>query len=463
MNFSQQDLLATKDHKGIKDHSVKIMRSLRSCAVYDDIERENMKMTPRERIEATCSHREPDRLAMDFGGGFQTGIHASVVYALRQHFGMDAPGTPVKVVEPYQLLGEVKDDLRDVLGIDTVSLHGTGSMFGYPAKEFKEWEFHDGTPILVPNAFNTEHEPNGDLLQYPEDDRSAMPSARMPEGGYFFDAIIRQPEIDEDNLDPVDNLEEFGPVAVDELAVYAERANQLYSETDRALFCTFGGLTFGDVALVPAPFLKEPKGIRDIEEWYVSLIMRPDYIKAVFEQQAEIAVENLARLHAAVGDKISVIQTNGTDFGTQNGPFCSPDQYRDLFLPYQQRVNGWIHENTHWKTFMHCCGSIVPLLDLIAEAGFDILNPVQYSAAGMDPVMLKKKYGARLTFWGGGIDTQKVLPFGTPDEVRAEVSRQIETFAPGGGFVFSSVHNVQACTPTENMVAMFQTLEKYRS
>ena len=156
-------------------------------------------MTPRERIEATCSHREPDRLAVDFGGGFQTGIHVSVVYALRQHYGLDAPGTPVKVVEPYQLLGEVKTDLCDALGIDTVSLHGTGTMFGYPATEFKEWAFHDGTPVLVPAGFNTEYAASGDLFQYPENDRSFEPSAKMPEGGYFFDAIIRQPELDEDH------------------------------------------------------------------------------------------------------------------------------------------------------------------------------------------------------------------------------------------------------------------------
>lgn len=458
MNLPHQDLLTTEDCKEFKDHSGETMCSSRFVVVDD-----YRKMTSRERIEATCSHREPDRLALDFGGGFQTGIHVSVVYALRQHYGLDLRGTPVKVVEPYQMLGEIKDDLRDVLGIDTVSLHGTGTMFGFPAADFKEWTLHDGTPVLVPCGFNTECESNGDLLQYPENDRSVDPSARMPEGGYFFDAIIRQPEIDEDHLDPTENLEEFGSIAEDELVVYAERANQLYSKTDRALFCTFGGLTFGDVALVPATFLKEPKGIRDIEEWYVSLVTRPDYVKAVFEYQAEVAVENLKRLHDAVGDKISVIQTNGTDFGTQNGPFCSPDQYRGLFLPYQQKVNGWINENTDWKTFMHCCGSIVPLLDLIIEAGFDILNPVQYSAAGMDAAMLKKQYGDQLVFWGGGIDTQKVLPFGSPDEVRDEVARQVETLAPGGGFVFCSVHNIQARTPIENMVALFETLKGYRS
>ena len=419
-------------------------------------------MNSRERIRAVCNHREADKLAVDFGGGFVTGIHVSVVYQLRQHYGLDDPGTPVKVVEPYQMLGEVKEDLCDVLGIDTVSLNGTGTMFGFPAADFKEWACLDGTPVLVPGGFNTDYEPSGELFQYPENDRSVPPSAKMPADGYFFDAIIRQHELDEDNLDPADNLEEFSIISEDELAIYEERSTRLYDESERALFCSFSGLTFGDIAIVPAIFLKDPKGIRDIEEWYVSLIARPDYIKAVFERQAEIAVENLTRLHERVGNRISVIHTNGTDFGTQNGPFCSPEQYRDLFLPYQQKVNGWIHEHTDWKTFMHSCGSIVPLLDLVTEAGFDILNPVQCSASGMDPAMLKKQYGDRLTFWGGGVDTQKTLPFGTPGEVADEVARQIETFAPGGGFVFCSVHNVQAKTPIENVLAMFDTIRKYR-
>jgi len=398
---------------------------------------------------------------MDFGGGFQTGIHVSMVYELRQRLGLDAPGTPVKVVEPYQMLGEVADDLRAALGIDTVSLYGSGTMFGFPAENFKEWALRDGTPVLVPGGFNTHYEANGEWLQYPENDRSVDPCARMPEGGCFFDAIVRQNHFDEDALDPADNLEEFGRVSDDELALYAARAEKLHSETDGALFCTFGGLTFGDIALVPATFLKDPRGIRDIEEWYVSLMIRPDYIKAVFEKQAEIAIENLTRLYGAVGNKISVIQTNGTDFGTQNGPFCSPEQYCDLFLPYQKKINGWIHENTNWKTFMHSCGSVVPLLDHIVEAEFDILNPVQCSASGMEPAMLKKQYGDQLTFWGGGVDTQKTLPFGTPADVRDEVAERIETFAPGGGFVFCSTHNIQAETPIENLVSLFETLNDY--
>ena len=419
-------------------------------------------MTSRERILTACAHQAPDRLPVDFGGGFQTGLHVSIVYQLRQALRLDPPGTPVKVVEVYQMLGELAPDLRRALGVDTVSLHGTGTMFGFPQVAFKEWLLADATPVLVPVDFNTRYEPNGDLLQWPGNDRSVPPSGRMPAGGHFFDAIPRQQPFAEANLDPADNTEEFQPVADAEIEHYRRLAERLITTTDQALFCTFGGLTFGYIALVPATFLKRPKGIRDIEEWYVSTVTRTDYIKAVFERQAQVALENLARLHAAIGARAAIIQTNGTDFGTQNGPFLSAAKYRELFLPYQQRVNGWIHRNTSWKTFMHCCGGIAPLLDAVVEAEFDILNPVQCSAKGMDARALKKHYGDALVFWGGGVDTQKTLPFGTPQQVRDQVRERIDIFGPGGGFVFCSIHNVQAQTPIANLLAMFEALRQYR-
>jgi hypothetical protein len=419
-------------------------------------------ITSRERILTACAHREPDKLPVDFGGGFQTGIHVSMVYKLRQALGLDHPGTPVKVVEIYQMLGEIASDLQAALGVDTASLHGTGTMFGFPQTAFKEWQLADGTPVLVPKDFNTQYEPNGDLLQWPGNDRSVPPSGRMPAGGHFFDAIIRQQPLDEATLDPADNTEEFQPVSADELAHFRPLAERLFTTTDKALFCTFGGLTFGDIALVPATFLKRPKGIRDIEEWYVSTVSRPDHLKAIFERQTEVALDNLPRLHQAIGDRAAIIQTNGTDFGTQNGPFLSEAKYRDLFLPYQKAINRWIHQHTTWKTFMHCCGGIAPLLDAIVEAEFDILNPVQCSAKGMDARALKHRYGGQLVFWGGGVDTQKTLPFGTPQEVRDQVRERIEIFGPGGGFVFCTIHNVQANTPIENLLAMFDVLREYR-
>ena len=159
-----------------------------------------------------------------------------------------------------------------------------------------------------------------------------------------------------------------------------------------------------------------------------------------------------------LGDRVTAVFLTGTDFGAQNGPFISCKSYCSLYKPHQKRINDWIHENTSWKTFIHSCGAIVPLLPDIVDAGFDILNPVQCSATGMDPATLKDRFGEQLTFWGGGVDTQKTLPFGTPEEIRDEVRERIEIFGQGSGFVFNTVHNVQARTPQENIVALYETI-----
>jgi uroporphyrinogen-III decarboxylase len=199
-----------------------------------------------------------------------------------------------------------------------------------------------------------------------------------------------------------------------------------------------------------------------VDEWYVSLSLRSDYVYEVFERQCEIALRNLEKIHAVVGERVTAIFVTGTDFGGQNGPMFSPKTYRTLFKPFHVKVNDWIHTHTTWKTFIHSCGSIWLLLDDLVDAGFDCVNPVQTSATGMDPEALKAKYGSRVTFWGGGIDTQKALPFGTPQEVREMVRQRMAIFGLGGGFVFSPVHNVQASVPTQNLMALYEAVDKYR-
>jgi hypothetical protein len=280
----------------------------------------------------------------------------------------------------------------------------------------------------------------------------------MPTDGWFFDSLVRQPPVNDDTLDPQDNLEEFGPISDDVLEHFRTRAEYLYAQTDKAILASFGGTSFGDIALVPAPWLKSPKGIRDIEEWYISTSIRRDYIYEVFDRQCEIAINNLKKIFQAVGNRVTAVFVTGTDFGTQRGPFISGDAYRDLYQPFHRRVNEWVHKNTGWKTFNHSCGSVRALLPDFIEAGFDILNPVQCSATGMAAEELKKDFGTKISFWGGGVDTQHTLPFGTPEEVRTEVRRRIVTFGKGGGFIFNPIHNVQARTPVENVLAMFDTL-----
>ncbi|GAB4558741.1 MAG: uroporphyrinogen decarboxylase family protein [Anaerolineae bacterium] len=418
-------------------------------------------LTSRERVSMALAHREPDRVPLDLGGSAVTGMQVNSVYRLRQALQLDPPGTPVKVIEPYQMLGEIAPDLMDALGVDVVPLTARKTMFGFVNEGWKPWELWDGTPVLVPEKFNTEPDANGDILMYPEGDRSVPPSARMPKGGFYFDSIPRQKPIDEATLDPADNLEEFGPISEEDLAYFAQEADRLYNETDKAIFASFGGTSFGDIALVPAPWLKDPKGIRDVEEWYISTVTRRDYVYRVFERQCEIALENLEKIHRVVGERVSVLFVTGTDFGMQTGPFISPETYRQLYAPFHRQINDWVHRNTTWKTFIHTCGSVMALIPEFIEVGFDILNPVQTSAADMDPGTLKSRFGDQIVFWGGGVDTQKTLPFGTPDDVRRQVRERIRIFGRGGGFVFNTVHNVQAGVPVENLLALYETVREY--
>jgi len=416
-------------------------------------------VTSRERVRAALNHQQPDRVPVDFGGTFETSIAVSTDYYLRQALGLDGPDDRVKVVEPYQMLGEIKDDLRDKMSVDTTALYNYVTAFGYELKDWKPWTTFDGARVLVPDLFNTEPDEKGDIYMYPQGDRSAAPSAVIPNGGYYFDSIIRQHPIDDDNLDVNDNLEEFGFYS-DELLNYLDkRSEYLFDNSDRAIVYSFSGTSFGDVANTTGPELKDPRGIRDTTEWYMSFVARKEYIYDVFAGECEIGLANLAKVYEAVGNRIDVIKITGADYGSQRGPLISPDWYREMIKPFHIKMCDWIHHNTSWKIFMHCCGGIRPLLDDIIDAGFDIISPVQTSAEGMDAQGLKDDFGDRIVFWGGGVETQSTLPFGTPEEVYNEVTRRIHIFNRGGGFVFNAIHNIQPNTPVENIMAMVKAIK----
>ncbi len=414
-------------------------------------------MTSRDRVTASLNHRAPDRIPIDFGGTTVTGMHVSCVTALRAHYGLERH--PVRVIEIGQMLGEIEEDLRAVLGIDVEAVARAKSKWGFALDEWKPWRMPDGLEVLVPGGFNTTVDSNGDILLYPQSDVTATPSARMPNDGYFFDNIIRQEPIDDATLKPEDNLEEFGAVPEEDLADMRVRALAT-RERGRAVVAAIGGTGFGDIANVPAPGLKHPKGVRDVAEWYMSTRSRKSFIATVFEKQAEIALSNLERLNGTMGDLVDVIYLCGTDFGTQTSSFCSTATFRELWFPPYKTLIEWIHHNTQWKVFKHSCGAVSKFIPSFIELGIDILNPVQCSAAGMEARELKRQFGSEIVFWGGGVDTQSTLPFGTAEEVRRQVLERCEVLAEGGGYVFNSVHNVQARTPLENIVAMFDAVKE---
>lgn len=416
-----------------------------------------MSNSSKENFIKTINHQQPEKVVVDFGATTVTGIHVLIVEKLREHYGLEKK--PIKVFEPYQMLGEIDEELIHEMDIDVIGLFGEKNMFGIVNDNWKVHRTLWGQEVLFPGNFNYTFNEKGDILMYPEGDLSARPSSMMPSSGYFFDAIERQEPIDDFSLAVEDNLEEFGRITDHDLLYWTNLVASANTDS-KAVVATMGGTALGDIALVPAVGLKNPKGIRSVAEWYMSTLTRDDFIKELYGRQTDIAIENLGRLKSVIGNKIDVAFICGTDFGTQTSTFCSPETYSTIWLPYYKKVNDWIHQNTGWKTFKHSCGAVESFMELFIESGFDIINPVQINAAGMDPELLKKKYGDRIIFWGGGVDTQGVFAFGTPEQVKEQVRRQCDILNKDGGFVFNTVHNIQANVPFENVVAMLEALKE---
>jgi hypothetical protein len=414
-------------------------------------------MNGKLKLDLALAHKEGP-VPFDLGATAVTGIHCSVVEKLRQYYGLKQH--PVTIADPYQMLGVVEDDLKIALGVDTDCITSDSTIFGFKLGGEKEWQTPWGQTVLVSEEFKTSLAANGDTLIYACGDLNYPPCARMPQNGYFFDSIIRGHTYNEDDPHPEDNLAEFTLMS-QETQDYMQKQLTRLANNGRGLVAQVGGCGIGDIALVPGPMLKEPKGLRDITEWYIASVANPGYLHQIFEKQTEIALQNIKTAYELLGDAVSVVFICGTDFGTQNSPFCSNETFRSLYQPYYRKINDWIHLNTGWKSFKHSCGSIRPLLADIIESGFDIINPVQWSAKDMDPQTLKREFGQDITFWGGGVNTQKTLPFGTPDDVRREALSCLEIFARDGGYVYSTIHNIQPKTPVENVVALTEALQAF--
>ena len=414
-------------------------------------------MNSRDRVLTALAHREPDRVPVDLGGAVVTGIHAAALDRLRKALGLE--NRPVKVYEPMMMLGTVEGDVLEAVGGDVVGLNAPGTLLGYRNEDWKRWALPDGTPVLMGGGFECTREADGTIYAYPQGDRSARPSARMPADGLYFDNVIRQDDLTNHDFDARrDYADQYAVFGEEDCRYYEEAARALFEETEYAVFGNFflGGV--GDIFHIPGAWLRDPRGIRDLEDWIIAHYEHPEYVREFFDMQTEITLKNLELYRQAVGDRLAAIAVSGTDFGAQEGLLISPDCYREFYKPYHQKFNDWVHRNTPWKVFFHSCGAVGDLMEDFIEIGVDILNPVQVSARGMDAETLKGAYGSRIAFWGGGVDPQKTLPFGTPAEVAEETRSNVRVLSEGGGFVCAAVHNIQGPTPVENVLAFFRAI-----
>jgi len=392
-------------------------------------------MNSRERILCTLRHEQPDRLPVDLGGTRQTGIAASTYHALKQQLGL---ASPTRVFDLYQMLAEVERPVMERFGADVVGLYRPDVAFGIRNERWKPWRMFDGTPVEVPGDFEPVIEENGGLTIL----RGNEPIAHMPKDGFYFDRLEKYPGAAHIEL------EGYTPptLTAEQCAWFAAQAKAYYENTDLAIVAPLG----------PPYELFYGLGTGDFESWMMTLATEPEYVSSLYEKLVDAWLINLQRFVEAVGDRVQVLQICD-DLGTQESLFLSVRMFRELVMPHYQRGIDWIHRHTKMKVLLHSDGAIMPLIPSLIEMGVDCLNPIQTSAAGMDPVELKNRFGRELVFWGGSLDCQKTLPYGTPAEVAAEVRRHVEIFSPGGGYVFGSVHNIQAGVPPENVLAMFDT------
>lgn len=385
---------------------------------------------------AALAHRQPDRVPIDLGGTRQSGIAASTYHQLKQRLGIS---TPTRVYDVYQMLAEVERPVMERFGADVIGLNRPAVAFGIVNDRWKPWRLFDGTLVEVPGGFNPVTQPDGDLALL-RDDRII---ARMPKDGYYFDRLEVYPGGAHQSVGEVSL-----PVMSDELCEhYRARSEALFQNTDFAIVAPMG----------PPYELFYGLGTGGFESWMMSLAAEPDYVNELCGKLVDVWIENLTRFAQAVGNRVQILQFND-DFGTQSAPFISVKMFRELIMPHYKRGLDWVHANTDMKVFLHSDGAIMPLIPSIIEMGVDILNPIQTSATGMDAQTLKSEFGDQLVFWGGSLDCQKTLPFGTPEDVQREVDEHVQVLSPGGGYVFAAVHNIQANVPAENIIAMFDAV-----
>jgi uroporphyrinogen decarboxylase len=407
-------------------------------------------MTSRERILSALQHKQPDRVPIDFSGHRSSGINAIAYGRLRDYLGLTK--RPIRVYDIIQQMAVVDEDVLQRFNVDTIEL---GRSFAVEDKYWHAWVLPDGTPCQVPTWVRPERD--GPRWVIRSDNGRVI--AQMPDGALYFEQTY-YPFVDGE-ADHTKIAEVFadsmwtgiasppGPIAdgPDGDRTLVEGAKRLRASTDRAVLGLFGG-----------NLLEIGQFLYRNDNFFMLLAGEPERAHDFLERLVEHHLKNLESYLKKVGPYIDII-VFGDDLGMQTGPQLSPGMYREFFKPRHARMWKRAKELANVKVMLHCCGGVRELLPDLIDAGLDAINPVQITCRGMEARGLKKDFGQRITFWGGGCDTREVLARATPGEVQEHVREQVATLHPGGGFVFQQVHNILADVPPQNIVAMFDAVQ----
>jgi uroporphyrinogen decarboxylase len=414
-------------------------------------------MTSRERVIATINHHEPDKCPIDFGGSRVTGIHADLYVELGKYLGIDTE-LP-RVYDIFQFLARVEENVRRRFCGDVIHLENYIEYFELKNENWKVWHTKLDHDVLVPGDFNPIEDERGYLhLKGLTPETKNKTLGLMPKDGIYFERYNEPSEIHsyDDPMSP----EEWGRIyderydyTDEELRKLENTAKYLHDYTDYAIMGGFNRLKMTS----PVTYAGH-----SIQDWLMRLLDDEDYVEEILGVTADHCSAIVSKYLQAVGNYIDVIDVSTTDYGTQDRELFSPDVFEDLYVKPIKKVNDTIHSLTKAKVFYHTCGCVIHFIPHFIEAGIDILNPIQTSAAGMNPKDLKEKYGKDIVFWGGGMDIQHTLPNATPDEIDKIVKERMEIFKPGGGYVYAAEHNLQYGVDVKNIVKMYDSAIKYR-
>ena len=407
-------------------------------------------MNSRQRVHAAIHFQKPDRIPIDLGAMRATGINAILYDRLKRNLGLN---TPTKVHGTLDVLAQVEPEIVDRFHVDVLPLEA--NLCAWNAADYSagaKQTLYGGTTVWFPPKTNITREPNGDYLMR---DASGKAFACMPANGFYFDFIGGT--MSGSGIDPK-KFKPSGDVSDEVLTAFAARAKFLYENTDKALFGWGSGISFMGLSFLLTDNITQGS----LDEWLVMLMAEKEVANDMMARSTEAAIERTKLFHQAAGKYFEVWGVASDDAGTQRGCLIAPELFSEMITPHYKKLCDWIHANTQWRTFLHSCGSIYEYIQPWIDSGIDILNPVQISAANMEPQRLVKDFGGKVVFWGGGCETQKMLPLGTPQAVRQHVRENLRTFGSGnGGFVFAQVHNIQPNVPVENVIAMLDAAYEF--
>jgi uroporphyrinogen decarboxylase len=400
--------------------------------------------TSRERVVTSLNYQAPDRVPKDLGGMLSTGVSMFAYPKLVKTLGL--PARRPRAYDSGQMLALPDLDVLDALGCDVVTIV-SGVTNAFPQPElWHEYDFNGRLPALVLNPEAYEAQPDGTITQY---------GSRMVPGSYVFDAehggqpIMLSGELPREDLKKLKQDLAANPLSDEYIKSRRELCRRVRESSDRAVF-------LNDMALVPDISIHSHGGMAVFP---IICLEDPDYVMELHEIICEATLRNMRALLPEVKDYVDIVWTAGDDWGTQKNLIASPKVYRDLFLPYRRRINDECHALAPAaKTFLHSCGAIYDLIDLLVESGFDIMNPVQWSAGTRSYAEWKDKACGRITLWGGGVNSQVTLAHGTPEQVAAEAREVVQVMQQDGGFVFCAIHNILAEVAPEKIVALYRAI-----